>query len=387
MRIASHRGGDGCRRAHTEASTQTAPVDEPPVTDFVTPAPAVPHVAPVAVFKYVSPAPVIECVAPPVGSLPPYEVFSAPVCNQVHQELFAASEMTENNAEIHVLQEQVIVQEIRCGVPAVFQAASPVVEHRAPAPGVQAPTLVEENIAHAPAVLHSPTPVVECTAPAPAVIHSPTPVVESVAPAPALSESPAPGVEHISPAPSGLFPVPMVANIAPEPPVSHSPAPVLEHFSPAPVVSSAHRGHEEAVPRVTLLLRMGMDGRRFRVSARRSRPLWPTFDAFCTRLGLQVSQVRFFFGELSGLSISPSDTPDQVGLVDGDLLVAQEEFEEDDDDDYDEIDGTESRFPAGFRPMRMCRWFPSAPGTAGRGGVYVRSLGERAAPLARGQGL
>ena len=207
VRIASHRGGDGCRRAHTEASTQTAPVYEPPVTDFVTPAPAVPHVAPVAVFEYVSPAPVIECVAPAVGSLPPYEVFSAPVCNQVHQELFAASEMTENNAEIPVVQEQVIVQEIRCGVPAVFQAASPVVEHRAPAPGVQAPTLVEENIAHAPAV-----------------IHSPTPVVESVAPAPALSEAPAPGVEHISPASAGLFPVPMVANIAPELSVSHSPA-------------------------------------------------------------------------------------------------------------------------------------------------------------------
>ena len=63
VRIASHRGGDGCRRAHTEASTQTAPVDEPPVTDFVTPAPAFPHVAPVAVFEYVSPAPVIECGA------------------------------------------------------------------------------------------------------------------------------------------------------------------------------------------------------------------------------------------------------------------------------------------------------------------------------------
>ena len=86
------------------------------------------------------------------------------------------------------------------------------------------------------------------------------------------------------------------------------------------------------MPRVTLLLRMEMDGRRFRVSARRSRPLWSTFDAFCTLLGLQVSQVRFFFGELSGLSISPSDTPDQVGLVDGDLLVAQEVCEEDEEE-------------------------------------------------------
>ena len=95
VRIASHRGGDGCRRAHIEASTQTAPVDEPPVTDFV----SLQHLLflmlhQVAVFEFVSPAPVIECVAPAVGSLPPYEVFSAPVCNQVHQELIAASEMT-----------------------------------------------------------------------------------------------------------------------------------------------------------------------------------------------------------------------------------------------------------------------------------------------------
>ena len=78
VRVASHRGGDGCRRAHTEASTQTAPVDEPPVTDFVTPAPAVPHVAPVAVFEYVSPAPVIECVAPAVVHFLPMKCFLRP---------------------------------------------------------------------------------------------------------------------------------------------------------------------------------------------------------------------------------------------------------------------------------------------------------------------
>ena len=64
VRIASHRGGDGCRRAHTDASTQTAPVEEPPVTEYVTPALAVPHVAPVPVIEYVSPAPVIAYIAP-----------------------------------------------------------------------------------------------------------------------------------------------------------------------------------------------------------------------------------------------------------------------------------------------------------------------------------
>ena len=41
--------------------------------------------------------------------LPPVEVFSAPVYHQVHQEQIAASEMTENIAEIPVVHEQVIV--------------------------------------------------------------------------------------------------------------------------------------------------------------------------------------------------------------------------------------------------------------------------------------
>ena len=130
VRVASHRGGDGCGGAHIEASTQTAPVGEPPVTEYVTPAPAVPHVAPVPVIEYVSPAPVLEFVAPVVVSLHPYEEFSAPVCNKVHQELFAASEMTENISEIPVVQEQEYV----APAPAVSAAPAPVVEYITPAP-------------------------------------------------------------------------------------------------------------------------------------------------------------------------------------------------------------------------------------------------------------
>ena len=49
--------------------------------------------------------------------------------------------------------------------------------------------------------------------------------------------------------------------------------------------------------------------------------------------------------------------------VDLDEDVEDEEYEEEDEDeedeDMDEACGTESRFPAGFRFMRMCRWFPS----------------------------
>ena len=47
-----------------------------------------------------------------VGSLPPVEEFSGPVYDQVHQELFTASVSTENIAEIPVVHDQVIVQEI-----------------------------------------------------------------------------------------------------------------------------------------------------------------------------------------------------------------------------------------------------------------------------------
>ena len=51
----------------------------------------------------------VPCV---VGSLPPVEEFSVPVYDQVLQEHIAASEMPENFAEIPVVHEQVIVQEI-----------------------------------------------------------------------------------------------------------------------------------------------------------------------------------------------------------------------------------------------------------------------------------
>ena len=54
VRIASHRGGDGCRRALTDVSTQTAPVDEPPVTKYVALAFAASPVALVPVPEHVA---------------------------------------------------------------------------------------------------------------------------------------------------------------------------------------------------------------------------------------------------------------------------------------------------------------------------------------------
>ena len=71
----------------------------------------------------------VESVAPRVvGSLPPVEEFSAPVYDQVHQELVSSSEMTEKFAEIPVVHEKVIVQDI----PEVFVPLPPVEEFSAP---------------------------------------------------------------------------------------------------------------------------------------------------------------------------------------------------------------------------------------------------------------
>ena len=76
------------------------------------------------------------------------------------------------------------------------------------------------------------------------------------------------------------------------------------------------------------------------------------FQAYCSRLGLQASHLRFVCDEL----LSPDDTPDQRGLEDDHILdVVEEDEEDEEDEDLDEMDGTQSRFPAGFQPMRMCR--------------------------------
>ena len=62
-----------------------------------------------------------------------------------------------------------------------------------------------------------------------------------------------------------------------------------------------------------------------------------------------------------------------------------EEDEEEEDEDLDELDDTQSRFPAGFRPMRMCRWFPSGNCRQGWGCMFAYSVSELHS-LAHGQG-
>ena len=66
------------------------------------------------------------------------------------------------------------------------------------------------------------------------------------------------------------------------------------------------------------------------------------------------------------------------------MRMREDEEDEAEDEDLDELDDTQSRFPAGFLPMRMCRWFPSGNCRQGWGCMFAHSVSELH-PLARGQ--
>ena len=215
--------------------------------------------------------------------------------------------------------------------------------------------------------------MVEYTSPARAVFHAPAQFEESIAPAPAVSQSPAPVVEHFSHAP--------VVFHAPTDLPARSRGEALVGGLQGSVPGQSSSDEQAEVPRVTLLLRKGADSKRYRMPP--SQPLRYVFQAYCRRLGLQESQVR---SSCDGL-LSPDQSPDQLGLVDGDVLAAEEVFEEneEEDEDLDEIDGIRSRFPAGFLPMRMCRWYPSGNCRQGWGCMFAHSVSELH-PHAFGQG-
>ena len=124
------------------------------------------------------------------------------------------------------------------------------------------------------------------------------------------------------------------------------------------------------------MFRLGTDGLRFRAAARWSRCLFSAFEAFCRRVGLQASQVRFFLG---GLLISPYDTPDGVGLEDGDLLVGEEVFEEGEEEEEEDDDEDSNEFcPCGCAGGTL-------PGTCrqGWGCTFAQNVNELH-PHARG---
>ena len=65
-------------------------------------------------------------------------------------------------------------------------------------------------------------------------------------------------------------------------------------------------------------------GLRHRVNACTSQPLRTVFQTYCSRLGLPASHVRFFFGELISLDV----TPDKRGLEDDHIIEVEVGVEE-----------------------------------------------------------
>merc|ERR1711912_171907 len=64
-------------------------------------------------------------------------------------------------------------------------------------------------------------------------------------------------------------------------------------------------------------------GSEVQFKIKKSTPLRKLMDAYCSRLGLQASQVRFM---VDGERIGPDDTAEKLGLEDEDLIdVAMEQ--------------------------------------------------------------
>ena len=183
---------------------------------------------------------------------------------------------------------------------------------------------MEEYVAPAPAVSAAPAPVEEYVASAPAVSEVPAPV-EYIAAAPAVYAAPAPSVESIAPAPVVYATqAPGVVSLAPAPVLSASPV-RGEYLSPAPAVLRVE-GPQGSVPGQSSTFRRGHD--------------LPHPSGW---LHAEDASGRVYYWHVH----SPLVTGDE---------------DEDEDEDEDDV------------PVVPLRELPAGVG------VYVRSLGERAAP-------
>ena len=128
------------------------------------------------------------------------------------------------------------------------------------------------------------------------------------------------------------------------------------------------------MPRVTLWLRKRTEGMaRIRVKARWSKPLRSVFQTYCRRLGLQESQVPLFCGELLSTTLqtsSGSRTTTSSRLMRCTRRRRTTKA-------WTRSMGLGLVFPLGSCPCGCAGG--SAPGTAGRVGVHVRSQCERTA--------
>ena len=128
----SKSGASAPAVTYADACTQTvAPAPGVPVAESTTLAPVNEYIAP-ALMSPQSSGTAVEVSAPQaVVSVPPSEVFTEPVYNQIHQEQLVTGEMTLSIVEHPAVQEQATFQEIPR-----YVAPAPVIENIAPAPAV-----------------------------------------------------------------------------------------------------------------------------------------------------------------------------------------------------------------------------------------------------------
>ena len=236
------------------------------------------------------------------------------------------------------------VVEYIVSAPAVIPSPAPVVESIAPAPVVQTPTSVVEYLAPAPAVVQAPTATAEHIAPVPAVFQAPTPAVEYIAPVPAVFQAPTAVVESFF----------TRASSVPTGSVSSSSAPGV-NFSPAPAVFRVG-GLQGSVPGQSSTSRRGHD---LPLPSGWRRAEDASGRVFCWHV--HTRQTRW----------TPPVTDDE----DEDEEDEEDEDEDEEDEYTDEI-YAESRFPAGFLPMRMCGWFPSGNCRQGWRCMFAHSVNE-----------
>merc|ERR1712188_358914 len=84
----------------------------------------------------------------------------------------------------------------------------------------------------------------------------------------------------------------------------------------------APAGDQAATQHIQLKVK-DQQGSEVQFKIKKTTPLRKLMDAYCSRLGLQASQVRFM---VDGERIGPDDTADKLGLEDEDLIdVAMEQ--------------------------------------------------------------
>merc|ERR1712093_350439 len=92
----------------------------------------------------------------------------------------------------------------------------------------------------------------------------------------------------------------------------------------AALENMAEAGKEEqGAPQHIQLKVKDQQGSEVQFKIKKTTPLRKLMDAYCNRLGMQSSQVRFM---VDGERIAPDDTADKLGLEDEDLInVAMEQ--------------------------------------------------------------